>query len=300
MNSGINPARVGGKSIQLDRNDSKSDRPSLFKVAQGGHDNIAAPQRILTDMRGDAATPRALTPNKTASGSRSGAWFLLLAVLGLGAVGTALLLINDTSPDQRAHISAVPPTMTPAEPSAGVANAAVLVGSEDAESQKYSDPLEVIAKNASRAPDAGATAYAEAGPIAAANSGAPRMVASAQRTSSSRKPAARATKPSSASADTDLLAALLTNIRDSPAPPASAVQKPQSLDDLVAQILVEQPSPSSKEATVKMDPPAQGSAKLQTRLRNCPPANTLKGITCRQQLCATHKGADPACPKKLQ
>ena len=43
-------------------------------------------------------------------------------------------------------------------------------------------------------------------------------------------------------------------------------------------------------------PTRRRSQQIQSNLRECPPANTAKGLACRQEICAVYAGRDPACP----
>ena len=135
-----------------------------------------------------------------------------------------------------------------------------------------------------------------------AETGSGRNVPTARAGPASRSAPPRRDRQAS---DADLLATLLANIRERPPAPSASTQA-QTLDELIAQ-LRQRDNPTAAKTDVVAGtvgrtgaetPEAEGgSAKLQTRLRSCPAANTLDGIRCRQKLCAQAK-ADPACPKQ--
>lgn len=85
-------------------------------------------------------------------------------------------------------------------------------------------------------------------------------------------------------------------------------QAPPSGDmdiDILAALLAHVDAAKSSSAVAAA--PAQKSAPQQTpfeslllpleeRLRACPKANTLEGINCRETVCSSYWGKDPACP----
>jgi len=184
------------------------------------------------------------------------------------------------------------------------AAAAVLVQDPDAGATGAPDPLATLdnraeaqatATPASTASTASTAARADAG--GANSTSAPPPGAARSRPPASTAPPLRAARPAPAgaspAAETDLLATLLANIRDRPAD-KRASGEPQTLDELIAQLRQRDPGTGRTPGAAGTE---QGSARLQTRLRNCPAANTVDGIRCRQRLCAQYRG-DPACPRQ--
>ncbi|KAF1712515.1 hypothetical protein CSC70_03105 [Pseudoxanthomonas kalamensis DSM 18571] len=127
-------------------------------------------------------------------------------------------------------------------------------------------------------------APAAPGAMASTKTPSPRRTAAGPRS-------ARATRSASVQpGDENLLATLLDNIYQGQSRGTTTVGQPQTMDELVEDLLKEDAS------TASVDGIEQSSAKLQSRMRNCPPANTVQGISCRQKLCAKLKQPDPACP----
>jgi len=242
-------------------------------------------------MRGDAAAPRASPAPNASKASRKGLWLLVLGVVALGGIGTLFLLTRDSTPAGRDYAEAIPAHS--ANRPALTTSAAILVEDNERENPAYNDPLGMIAKNAEQAPAGG-----PAPPVAGTAPGLrPSTSATANAGPRSRRapsPSGRAANsPAAAGEDSDLLATLLTNIKDYPSRTPPPPAEPQTLDTLIDQLLAQ-----DAQNTTAAKPVNQGSAKLQTSLRNCPPANTLEGVNCRQKICASYTGNDPACPKQ--
>lgn len=139
-------------------------------------------------------------------------------------------------------------------------------------------------------PVAGAAAAATAGATAgAARAAAPATIA---RTSRDRP-----------KGDENLLGTLLGIIKeeDKSKPKAKAQAKPETMDALIAQIQADERQQDA-DANTAFDSiggkksTASTSSNIQSQLRRCPGANTLKGIDCRRKICAAVLGKDPACP----
>lgn len=105
----------------------------------------------------------------------------------------------------------------------------------------------------------------------------------------------RAAKPASsagAESESRLLAALLANIQS---PPAEREVSP--LDVLLQDMAAEENAAGGSAAVGGQSRPTRRrSQQIQSNLRECPPANTAKGLACRQEICAVYAGRDPACP----
>lgn len=190
-------------------------------------------------------------------------------------------------------------------------------------------PTATVAAAAPIAAAAAATATASTArgnPFAAA----PAAAAPAKRE------AAAARKPAKAASEKDLMAMLLNNIEESQkGKTPSSLKRPESgsdqdaLEELVRQISAQDaaksaaagnaakgtktakvaptparkapaaaPAAPAKNATARSDDaaPSNLSDVIQSSLRNCPKANTTKGLQCRQQVCSKYAGLDPACP----
>ncbi|MDX1549882.1 MAG: hypothetical protein R3278_04985, partial [Lysobacter spongiicola] len=112
-------------------------------------------------------------------------------------------------------------------------------------------------------------------------------------TTAARRP--RAAKPAStagAESESKLLAALLANIQS---PPAEREASP--LDVLLQDMAAKENAAGATAALGGQSRPTRRrSQQIQSNLRECPPANTAKGLACRQEICAVYAGRDPACP----
>ncbi len=124
------------------------------------------------------------------------------------------------------------------------------------------------------------------------------------RSSHSQRNGPRATEP-------DLLATLMANIgRDPPSHAGTPSKGESAIDALVARIQHNRDENYTPSATAlaklgTQDPAgdrqvaasAMRSELVQSQLRECPKANTMAGISCRQRVCARYAGEDPACPR---
>lgn len=160
---------------------------------------------------------------------------------------------------------------------------------------KDDDPLSIIRANAAAGETADDTATDTGKTDLASRFGLGTESGSTAAPAAPRRPAAARARATTAGEKNDLFAVLMANIRDQPARSGTDSGAPQSMDALVAQL--SKPAPQETEPDGAAAATDQGSANLQRQLRSCPAANTTAGITCRQRLCAKHRG-DPACPSR--
>ncbi|WP_411851212.1 hypothetical protein ACLB90_00970 [Stenotrophomonas sp. LGBM10] len=169
----------------------------------------------------------------------------------------------------------------PADAASGTASAATGAGNDAA------DPATPAAGAAVATATAAGTAASSARPAAPAASGA----------------AIARTARDKSKGDENLLGTLLGIIKeeDKPKAKAKAQAKPESMDALIAQIQADERQQDA-DANTAFDSiggkksTASTSSNIQSQLRRCPGANTLKGIDCRRKVCAAVLGKDPACP----
>lgn len=86
------------------------------------------------------------------------------------------------------------------------------------------------------------------------------------------------------------MATLLGNIKASDAEPVSG------LDTLIRKMENDEATVVASKQTAATGSQPTRSQQIQSNLRECPPANTAKGLKCRQAICAVYAGRDPACP----
>lgn len=113
----------------------------------------------------------------------------------------------------------------------------------------------------------------------------------APATAARRPQAANPASSAGADSESKLLAALLANIQS---PPAEREASP--LDVLLQDMAAEENAAGGTAAVGGQSRPTRRSQQIQSNLRECPPANTAKGLACRQEICAVYAGRDPACP----
>jgi len=275
----------------LDSKDAGPVRPSLFDAA-----DLHRPAEAKAPLR-------ATGTDSTASGPGFGARG---AGVALGAILLGGWIVHWWIGNEGGNSAAVAPVPAGAVQARGeVTGAAVLVdggGTFGTPAGTIEDPLSVIRNRAeglsAASGDRAVSPMApDAGPQAVSSSpvGAPVLPGAPASGSGAARSGAAAPRAPRQAPGADLLATLLANIRERPASLPTASAPPQTLDELVAQLVRQDDIALS---AVAVDPgPEQRSARLQTQLRNCPAANTLEGIRCRQRLCARHPG-DPACPGK--
>ncbi|WP_160291519.1 hypothetical protein [Lysobacter sp. A03] len=97
-------------------------------------------------------------------------------------------------------------------------------------------------------------------------------------------------KPGASGGEPDLMATLLGNIKAPEPEPVSG------LDTLIRKMESEEASVVAGKQTASARLQPTRSQQIQSNLRECPPANTAKGLKCRQAICAVYAGRDPACP----
>ncbi|WP_222566025.1 hypothetical protein [Novilysobacter antarcticus] len=88
----------------------------------------------------------------------------------------------------------------------------------------------------------------------------------------------------------NLMATLLGNIKAADAEPVSG------LDTLIRKMESDEATVGAGKRSASADIQPTRSQQIQSNLRECPPANTAKGLKCRQDICAVYAGRDPACP----
>lgn len=95
------------------------------------------------------------------------------------------------------------------------------------------------------------------------------------------EPQQDAARPEEADADVNIVATLMSYIDQRDASSAAGINIP-----------LDAPAGEAQIATTgkPLDYP------LRAQLQECPPANTVEGIECRQQVCQGHRGQVPACP----
>ena len=285
----------------MDRQDAKPRRPSLMASDPSPAASSApSPARILADMDGGKPAPaRPRTLSKPQS--------LILATAVIGLLGAVLWwqaepgnaadvsLSNGSGtiatrseeaprPDAgAATIIDEPPAVTSrgfaAENTASAGTKPDATGTDPLASP-FAKPASTTAATAPTGPD-------HANPFSAHVVTAPVAAARATPHAAARPGTAR--KRSNGS-EPDLMATLLGNIKAQDAAPASG------LDSLIRKM------EADEARTVAGNDPATAaqqrsrSQQIQDNLRECPLANTAKGLKCRQAICAVYAGRDPACP----
>ena len=283
----------GWKGNALDSKDARPVRPSLFEAGKPAASGAGEARPAMAGLGDDPVEGRARSRVRLPAVFAS----VVIAML-VCAVAVWWWRDGDAAHGPAAQARVVDAVAAPSQD----ASTAVLVEGGSADATAASDPIAMIRARAGdpveAAPDGAvgapgglAATTGPAGRGAEVRSSTPRTV----QASRSSQPPRRAT----ATSDADLLATLLANIRDRP---STASAQPQTLDELIAQLRQQDPDPRAKAgagATADTGATAMegGSARLQTRLRSCPAANTLEGIRCRQKLCAQFRG-DPACPRQ--
>lgn len=303
----------------MDRQDAKPHRPSLLAGADNRSNPssnpssaaAATPARILSDMEG--RKPRAARP-----GLRRVSLVIGLAGLALLA-GYGLLAGRDATADADTH--ALPSTATRPAPLAAPAvetTAAIVDENVDEPMRNEIDDSSVIdaasvSTMENQSDDAsgnGANPFAVmsashrplTSAAASTTSAAATPARSLARTAPSRVavPRQRTSRSIDAQAgsdeDTDLLATLLRNIEQSPATDPGVKRDTDALDALVRQVRAGEGASATGHARNAASSTPSHSRQIQSRLQACPPANTTAGLQCRQRICASHAGRDPACP----
>jgi len=287
----------------VDRQDAKPSRPSLLAGEQTHPAAQPASARILADMQDRESGPQ------RAAGKARTRWLpmvvLLLAVVAMGwwwqsppadgaateatpvptADAGASYLSRDTATGGAATIidEALPASM------ATTSGRATSDGTGDAGvADPAINPMVKMAQPGS-APAGGATTDGTSNPF---------LLATATATPTTTTPAVPrppARKPEGASGrdEPDLLAILMGNIK--PGQPTG--DSPGSgLDAFLQTMDADSTGVASAERNRNGRPQRTRSQQIQQNLRECPAANTAKGLKCRQEICAVYAGRDPACP----
>ena len=278
----------------MDRQDAKPRRPSLLAGAQPDTAPPPASARILADMQGRKSGPH------TAARAAPKRWLAPVALLLVAVVAAGWWSLSqstaDTPVESLPRLSlqagdsndadgfALPAAATIVEDAAPAASAlapAATVGDNRELADPAVNPMLVLT-------------HPEAGPPVAAASSNPFLV-SAAPAKGVDKPAARQRRPTRAPADDepDLLAVLLGNIKPGQ---SSGKTDGSGLDVFIQTMEAEERGVASAEPNRNGRPQRTRSQQIQQNLRECPAANTAKGVECRQEICAVYAGRDPACP----
>ncbi|MGQ4660534.1 hypothetical protein [Lysobacter sp. F6437] len=286
----------------MDRQDAKPRRPSLLAGEQTRPAAQPASARILADMEGRESG------SQGAAGTTRKRWLpmalLLVAVVATGwwwqsqpangaatdaaprltADAVATHVSDEMVTEQAAAIieEAVPASM---------ASTSGIVAGDGTGNTGLSDPaINPMVAMGQR----------EIAPARAASSDGtsnPFIVAAAPSTAAMKPVASRAParKPGRASNrdEPDLLAILMGNIK--PGQPSDDSHG-SGLDAFLQTMDADSPGVASAERNRNGRPQRTRSQQIQQNLRECPAANTAKGLKCRQDICAVYAGRDPACP----
>lgn len=280
----------------MDRQDAKPRRPSLM----AGVPSPAigpSPARILADMDG----------GKTAAVSTGPAPRRKLLILAAAAVSVFALLWWWQSGNRQTGFSPADAPMRAGSGTAGIAadagrgaatiieepspgsgpNAPPNAGDGSAFGEGADDPL--ASPFAASTPTAAALATARPDGANPFTPGEPARSRPPVATPP-RAARARGTNPGARAGEPDLMATLLGNIQAAEAAPASG------LDTLIRKMESDEASVVAGRQNASTGIQPTRSQQIQSNLRECPPANTTKGLKCRQAICAVYAGRDPACP----
>lgn len=282
----------------MDRQDAKPSRPSLLTGAQPDTARPPSSARILADMQGRESGPQ--TGARVARKRWLPVTLLVLAIVAAGWWWQSQPAAGDVSANAVPRLSlaadagrdadepAMPAAATIVEdaPSADMTAATGGAGGADGDfSDPAVNPMLVMAR-----PDATSGAGTPAIADGASN---PFLVAAPVRTAA--KPAAPRRERARTSRDDepDLLAILMGNIK--PGQP-SEKNDGSGLDAFIQTMEAEDTGMASADENRNGRPQRTRSQQIQKNLRECPAANTAKGVKCRQEICAVYAGRDPACP----
>lgn len=284
----------------MDRQDAKPRRPSLMAGASRPETSGPSPARILADMDGTqpaSAAPRTL-PNHR---------LLILAAVLVGLLGMVWWWQSGRNsaviPPLTATTGAIDAPATDAVPGSGggaatiidepsPASGATALAAGDTETagpgNTDADPLASPFASANPAPASDAPDAGNPFPAASAST---RTVAAPTASPAARAGKAKA-RGSSTGKERDLMATLLGNIKPQKSQPAAS-----QLDSLIQTMETnEAKTVATASQPVSAATQPSRSQQIQSNLRECPPANTAKGLKCRQEICAVYAGRDPACP----
>lgn len=292
----------------MDRQDAKPRRPSLLAGAQTSDSASASPTRspparILADMQdrpsgpaGAARTSLRLIPLVLALmvAGLAGWWWLAdppaasdgLATVSAHSSGERLTTRGDDIPTTTVAATIVDESLVVA-PASALAGPPLLAGSGGAGDL---DAVEPASGQTVEGTGSGPTAAGAGNPFLVARSG-PTATTATLPPARERPPALRAA--SAPDREPDLLAILMGNIKPSQ---DARVQNGSGLDAFIQTMEAEDTGMASAEQERNGRPQRPRSQQIQQNLRECPAANTAKGLKCRQEICAVYAGRDPACP----
>lgn len=279
----------------MDRQDAKPRRPSLMAGDPSPAASSApSPARILADMDGGKPAPaRPRTLSKPQS--------LILATAVIGLLGAVLWwqaepgngVDASLSSGSLAHASGSVATHVD-EASGPDAGAATIIDEPPAVSRGFAAGSTAAAGTGPDATgtDPLASPFAKAGPNHA-NPFSPQVVAApaaVARATPTATPRAGTARKRSNGSEPDLMTTLLGNIKAQDAAPASG------LDSLIRKMEADEAGSVARNDPASTAQQRSRSQQIQDNLRECPPANTARGLKCRQAICAVYAGRDPACP----
>ncbi|MGH8084535.1 MAG: hypothetical protein ACREPV_04595 [Lysobacter sp.] len=282
----------------MDRQDAKPSRPSLLAGAQPDTAPAPSSARILADMQGRESGAHAgarATPKRWLAPAA----LLLVAVAAAGwwwqsqpaadAPANALPRLSlqaDAGSDADGPALPAAATIVEEAAPAAIALATAETGGGNGElADPAVNPMLVMAR-----PDAPAQAVTTS-PDGAPN---PFLVAAAPTRAAAKSAAPRRSQARAAVGDEpDLLAILLGNIKPGQ---SSGKDDGSGLDAFIQTMEAEDSGVASADRNRNGRPQRTRSQQIQQNLRECPAANTAKGVKCRQEICAVYAGRDPACP----
>ncbi len=295
-------------------NSGRINRPSLLSGGMQIKDAEPTSGRILADMEGLPEKKAPRVPGSSFLHNYPLRWVISAAVLAITAgiffwdfSHDAPRVANGNSAALPAKALTIAPTSKPAiRPTAAPTDGAariVNVPDESAVAPQAEIQPAQLAQPVAALPDAPKQATATATKPAATPAAKFARVAppKAARHATASRPKAktRATATSDqVTSDETLLVTLLGIIKEEDKAPDAT--KPQTLDDLIARLEVDQHQRTqsarvgSNQATERK--PASTQSNIQALLRRCPSANTLQGVECRSTICAGLDATDPACP----
>ncbi|MCE7032160.1 hypothetical protein LY625_05930 [Lysobacter sp. GX 14042] len=277
----------------MERHDAMTRRPSLLAGGPEPANHAVACERILPSIDAAPAGAPARPP------ARARTWLLALAALALVAAAMAWLQRPAPEPAVMAPTAATPP----GDGHARASGAATIIEDMALPTEVALGPSAI--PRAAPSPAPGGTAAATEVEAAGSAPDSPfASLANAGNTAGARNPFAesrapadrhatprpRAATPATSGDSPALLATLLGHINTRP----EAGPHPQSgMDRMVGQLARE----GAIAAPQAQAPGAEfRSWQIQLNLRECPPANTARGVACRKAICEVYAGRDPACP----
>ncbi len=274
----------------MDNTGNKPRRPSLFNTGPAGA-SATPPVATLDTVDKAVATEASATRKRRPAPWRAG--ILVVGVLVIGALAF-VLLTGSPSGDGVPAIAGSSQPVPPPQPPAQQDSAAVLL--PDAPTPQTGNPLDRLS---AAQPAGGATPHPGSPPAASAALDSPPATASrvasagAARQPARNAPQARrsSTQAQDMVASTELMRTLLGHINGSEPQQLVASNSPRSLDDLIQDLI-------DRDVNGPTNALDTGSPELQDALRKCPAANSVSGIACRQQVCGSYGGRDPACPRQ--